>query len=233
MNSENTHNILVFCVALNGYDRIYQGCIKSQRHYAKQQGYCYRLISHQASVSITASAWVKIPLLIQALEQGYDWVAFIDADCQIKPQTPSLQSLEISGKSLYMADGFSGRINSGVMISKNDPQLHAFLQLIYDNCDKTFPETDWGENGHLIHFAKNWAGIHKLDRRWNNNAEPELQDYIRHYSAGGPMRCLYSGDITEKIWRWVYKLISLFKRHKYLVQSETKAAVYALLQDIN
>ena len=224
-------NTLVFCVALNGYNQIYRQCIDSHKNYAKQHGYQYVLIDHPND-SITATVWLKIPLLIQALNKGYDWVAFIDADCHINPHTPPLQSLEKKDKSLYMAKGFSGNINSGVIIAKQCVQVRTLLQQIFDNCNRSLPEADWGENGHVIHYAQNWAGLSILDRHWNNNAEPDLQDYIRHYSAGGPMRCLYPSTKTEYIWRCLYRFSSFFKRRKYIEQSKIKDAVLALLQRI-
>lgn len=224
-------NILVFCVALNGYKQIYQQCIDSHKRYAKQHGYQYLLVDHPNG-SITASVWLKIPLLIQALDNGYDWVAFIDADCYVNPNTPAIQSLEKKDKSLYMARGFSGNINSGVIFAKQCIRVRNLLQKIYDNCNHQFPETDWGENGHVIHYAQGWTGLSILDQRWNNNTDPDLDDYIRHFSAGGPMRCLYPSTVTERLWRYLYRLFNCFKRNKYLPQHQVKSRVSNLLRRI-
>jgi len=231
MNKAN--NILVFCVALNGYERIYKSCIESQRKYAARHGYQYRLINRPGNASITASAWLKIPLLIEALNKGYKWIAFIDADCLIKPDTPSLQSLEKKDKYLYMGQGFSGRVNSGVIILKQDIRVLDLLKRILENSNTEVPEADWGENGHLIHYTKNWRGLHILDRRWNNNAEPLLQDFIRHYSAGGPMRSIYPASTSETIWRLFYRCTRLLKRGKYLPRPHTLDAVNLLMQRVN
>lgn len=224
-----TSNTLVFCVALNGYERIYESCIESQREYAARHDYQYRLINRPGNASITASAWLKIPLLLEALLSGYEWVAFIDADCQIKPETPALESLEKEGKCLYMGQGFSGRVNSGVIIAKNETRIIDLFERILENSNNEVAESDWGENGHLIHFTKDWDGLHILDRRWNNNAEPLLKDYIRHYSAGGPMRELYPASRSEAIWRFIYRWTRVLKRRKYLPREQTHDAINQLM----
>jgi len=225
------NNILILCVALNGYSRTYKQCIDSHKKYAQQHNYQYCLIDHP-STSITASVWLKIPLLIKALDKGYDWVAFIDADCCVNAHTPALATLEQSSKSLYMVKGFSGNINSGVIIIKQCLSVRCLLQKIYDNCSHSLPEADWGENGHVIHYAQNWPGLLILDRCWNNNAEPDLQDYIRHYSAGGPMRYLYPSNRTETIWRYLYRIMNLFDRYKYIERKHIKKAVNTLLSQV-
>jgi hypothetical protein len=231
MNDKNS-TVLVFSLGLNSYDRMYQQCIESQREYAARFGYDYRLINKPQKTSITASAWLKIPLLIRALEQNYEWVAYIDADCEIKAKTPAIVNLAVKGKSLYMANGFSGRINSGVIIVKNTAAVKVLLQTIYQHCTENVPEADWGENGHIIHFASQWEGLQILDSRWNNNANPELDDYIRHYSAGGPMRALYPATFSEKMARFLQNLKNRINRKKYLPRNETFVAVEQLFNQV-
>jgi Nucleotide-diphospho-sugar transferase len=232
MKSINNKNVLIFCVGLNNYDRMYQRCIESHRKYAEREGYRYQLINKPGKASITASAWLKIPLIIKALENGYDWVAFIDADCEIKSEMPPLESLLVEDKYLYMANGFSGRINSGVMIIRNSEEVKNLFRTIYKHSNEEVPNADWGENGHLIHFASRWEGLQLLDTRWNNNFKPDLQDYIRHYSAGGPMRSLYPANRVEKTVRFCQYFKNKLNRKKYLPRHQTYQAIDSLVQQV-
>lgn len=224
--------LLIICVALNGYGRIYSQCIESQRKYASKQGYSYQLIDQSVNASITACAWLKIPLLIEALKQDYDWVVFIDSDCWVDIKTPPLESLYMEGKFIYMAQGFSGRINSGVIITRKHNSVLAMLEKIYANCNKALAEADWGENGHIIHYLTGWKALYILDQRWNNNADPSRQDFIRHYSAGAGMRGLYPATLADTFWRYFYRMKMYFRRNKFISRSETKQAVENLLYQV-
>lgn len=231
MNQKKSH-VLIFSSGLNNYDRIYQQCIKSHQDYANKFGYDYRLVNKPQTASITASAWLKIPLLIKALEENYEWIFYIDADCKINSAAPALEMLAVENKSLYMAKGFSGRINSGVIIVKNSEQIKNLFKTIYLHCNENVPYAEWGENGHIIHFAEAWQGLQILDRKWNNNANPELQDYIRHFSAGGPMRALYPATYSEKMIRWIQYVKNCLNRKKYLPRDEIFEAVEQLFNQV-
>ncbi len=107
----------------------------------------------------------------------------------------------VEGKDLYLANGFSGRANSGVIIVRSSERVVSLLSTMYVNALNPLPAEDdvgWGENGHVIHYAKDYEGLQVLDQRWNNNFAPELEDYFRHYSAG-PMRKFYKFTTFEKI----------------------------------
>lgn len=195
--SEST---LMFSMAFNGYDVLYNKCVRSQRAYARQRGYTYCLVNRPRWTSLTREcAWLKIALMITGLERGYDWVFFIDTDAEVKPHTPPIQSLAEPGKSVYLVPGWSGRVNSGVLIARNTADAAALFRRILENADRPVPEEDaisWGENGHVIHYAKHQPCVKICDRAWNNNAQPEMPDYIRHYS-NGPMR-----DTYTQAWVW-------------------------------
>jgi hypothetical protein len=94
-----------------------------------------------------------------------------------------------------------------VIIVKNSPEVRALFQRILDGAQKPLPPEDdvgWGENGHIIHFAKNSPLLEIIPPQWNNNHDPALADYLRHYSAG-PMRPLYAPRPTEKAWAMLGK----------------------------
>ncbi|QCN97413.1 hypothetical protein D3093_19420 (plasmid) [Azospirillum argentinense] len=211
-------DILVFSVALNHYDRIYDRNIASHRAYAARHGYDYVCVSRPAWTTVTEAVWLKIELLRSSLAKGYRWVLFVDADCELRATAPRVESVSKPDKSVYLAAGFSGNVNSGVIIARNDPAAAAFFDTVLDASSRPVPEMDWGENGHVIHVAKRSDTVGHLDCRWNNNADPSLEDFVRHYSAGGPMRPLYSmGLIARAIQLAVrvrLKLLKLVGRHQ-------------------
>ncbi|MBF9237485.1 DUF273 domain-containing protein [Hymenobacter sp. BT683] len=185
---------LVLSIALGGYDLVFRNCIKSQQDYCDRLGYEYRLItdSHY-KLTASVSSWLKIVLIIKALKSGYDTIFFIDADCLVRPHTPGIEQIVADTESIYVAQGYSGRINAGVIIVKNTPQSLAFFQNILDKCEIKVPQDDYAlyENGHMIHYGKNSPEIKIIPRLlWNNNSEIDEKSYVQHYS-GGPLRAVY------------------------------------------
>ncbi len=184
------HRTLVFSVAFNGYDSIWAKPLRSQKAYATSKGYDYTLLGQGVTTPLAMeSAWMKIPLLIAAMDAGYDWIAFIDADAEIKERCPSLDTLAQGDKSVFLANGFSGRPNTGVIIVRNSPSARRFLKAGLNIAGQRLPPKDrvgWGENGEVIHLARKSGCVAIIDGRWNNNHQTELEDYIRHYT--GPMR---------------------------------------------
>ena len=69
-----TSRTLVFCIALNHYDRIYDRNMASHRAYAARHGYEYVLVRKLPATTVREAVWLKIALIARALEQGYDWV---------------------------------------------------------------------------------------------------------------------------------------------------------------
>ncbi|TWA76113.1 hypothetical protein FBZ85_10916 [Azospirillum brasilense] len=189
---------LVFSVALNHYDRIYDRNIASHRLYAARHGYDYVCVSRPAWTTVTEAVWLKIELLRSSLAKGYRWILFVDADCELRAAAPKVESVSKPDKAVYLAVGFSGNVNSGVIIARNDPAAVEFFDAVLEVSSRAVPEMDWGENGHVIHVARRSETVDHLDRRWNNNADPTLEDFVRHYSAGGPMRPLYCMGLTAR-----------------------------------
>lgn len=191
---------LVFSIALEGYERLFKSCIKTHMEYCRVQQYEYVLINHAPRrLDPAEAAWLKVPLMKAALEGGYEWVAFIDADCDIRTHMPCFTkylSQVGEGKSIFMAPGFSGRINSGVIFVKRGSSSLAFFDTVIAHANDKVPRQDKApyENGHMIHFGKNNPVIHMLDHKlWNNNSELDDESYIQHYS-GGKLRSWYMNN---------------------------------------
>ncbi len=220
--------VLVLCVALNFYDLVYARNIESHRRYADRCDYSYKLVRWPVLASVHQSVWLKVPLIEAALTAGWDWVLFVDADCEIRPSAPRIETLADPEASVFLAPGFSGNPNSGVIVCCNRPEARAFFSTVIANAGKSVPEEDWGENGHIIHFAKHNSAFKAIDRAWNNNADPGMNDYIRHYSAGGPMRPLYRGGVASKAAQLVSRLIQKLRKLAG-ANAEPKATIDAWL----
>ncbi len=183
-----TDRVLVMSMACNGYQWRYRTLISSHRAYTLRHGYDYLLFDRPALTRMGPEcAWLKVPLLLSALQTGYDAVVWLDADTLVRHHCPALSELPHSDKTVFAARGYSMRLNSGVMILKQSVTAMAFLKHALFRATRPLPkeiDIGWGENGHLIDAAHQFDCVHYLDQRWNNNEDPLLDDYIRHYSAG-------------------------------------------------
>ena len=185
------NRVLVFSIAVQGYDRLFESCIETQRRYCRRCNYKYLLVDHAPRrLRPTEAAWLKIPLIRSALKAGYEWVVFIDADCDVRNSTPCfpeyLNTLE-GNKSVFLTPGFSGRINAGVVFAKNSTASVEFFQSMIFHADQPVPKEDRApyENGHMIFLGKSSPDVYLLEHNlWNNNSKLDDESYIQHYSQG-------------------------------------------------
>lgn len=200
---------LVFSIALRRYDVTFRACIDTQRAYCARAGYDYTLINEAPRpVEPVEAAWLKVALLRSALAAGRPWVTFLDADCEVRLHAPPFHTaLEADGGDVFVAHGFSGRINSGVVFVRNTEAAQAFLDILLDHADAEMPPEDRSgirfENGHFIHFGKSSPVVRILDHRlWNNNRALDESSYIQHYS-GGVLRPWYMENVAPRPGRVV------------------------------
>lgn len=181
-------NILVFSIALNGYQYIYKKFLRSHENYAKKINADYALIDSPKVVALgTECCWLKIPLILAAFERGYEYVLFVDADAFIQESAPDIRLFDKSQGFLYMAKGRSDRWNSGVIFAKKHAKSIQFFQSVVSNRHIKLNLDDsvgWGENGHIIRADKSHQIVKKLPLKWNNTFKHDLDDYIRHFNAG-------------------------------------------------
>lgn len=226
--------VLLFTIALNGYAELFSSCIETHREYCKKYGFACQVVRHApSSISAGNSAWLKIYLLREALKSHYNWVCFIDSDCEIRNHTPDFR-IEMSklshNASVYMAHGFSGRINSGVIFMKNTPKAMAYLNEVIKNKDNPVPDEDRApfENGHMIKYGKNNPDVEIISNKyWNNNIEFNPESYIQHYS-GGKLRPFYlkKHPLASKI----YQLKKKLKFHLHNKENENVIMVSDLIR---
>lgn len=204
---------LVYTIAQNGYGRAFTRCIRSQERYADRINARFAVIKKPAFVPHPAlSAWLKVPVMAHALEEGFSHVAYIDADCEVRDDAPDFTS-EFSSRSerVLMANGRSGRLNSGVMFAQGSPEAsHFFTSVRSSLTEKISDEARANlkyENGNIIHVANEIGGVGILEKKWNNTDEVGLHDHIRHFS--GPMAAEYRRSLMDEMfYRMIKKTIS-------------------------
>jgi len=217
-------SMLIFSLALNGYELLYKSYLESHRAYASrlQCDYVSVVKPHFSSLGVEC-CWLKIYLLQQALNAGYQHVLFLDADALVQPDAPDIRTEFNSQKSVYLARGYSGDYNSGVILVRNDNNAKLFIQSVIQHrfLDKK-ESVGWGENDSVIAVAENANYIETLSKRWNNTADEGLNDYIRHINFG-PLRTSKKRNVIHKfmsrftraLW-WGAKLLPRKRREKML-----------------
>lgn len=205
---------LILSIALGGYRKLFAPCIETHLNYCRRHNYRYALIDHLPITPTEAeSAWLKLPLVLSALHLAFDWIGFIDADCEVRPFCPQIDSVARPGKYIYMAHGVTQRFNSGVIILKHDDRVKSVIETIIANAAFPVPEIDQGpyENGHVIRFCKNNDIVAKLDDRWNNTSVLDDASFIQHYS-GGILRQHYLRNNTGIAYRVQNKVLQKLQR---------------------
>lgn len=198
-----TQSMLIFSVALNGYQWIYRDHLASQKAYAERIGANYQVVTKPLiSRSGVECCWYKLYLLVQAIQSGYKHVLFLDADCFVQPDCPDIREQCVDKNSIYMAKGYSQRFNSGVILAKGDSQALGFFNMVLASRDNTLLKKDsvgWGENGYIIACARGCQFIGALSNKWNNTCDVELNDYIRHENFG-PLRQNLALNLCHKLF---------------------------------
>jgi hypothetical protein len=220
------HNVLVFSIALNGYQWLYKDCIASHRRYVDRHGYTYQVVTRPYATSIGVECcWLKITLMIEALENGYDAVLFVDADAYVQSHAPKLSSVLLPNKFIYLAKSYSGRYNSGVLLIKNHSKVRLWLNTIVTaRHQPILAENDvgWGENGHIIEYTKHCQFVSTLNRSWNNTYDPDLNDYIRHFSFG-PLRTNLWLNLSHKA---LARLTKLFNKCQAFIETTSHSNLH-------
>lgn len=174
---------------MNGYRWAWRTCIRSQRRYAARFGFDYVCVDPPWTIPPADAAWLKLALLARVLERGhYAWTLFVDADAEVRAPCPDFRRSLADDCDVGLAAGHSGRPNSGVIVVRRGERSLAFVRAVLADHDGAVAPADAApyENGHVIKHAPAHATVGRLERRWNNTLDPNLDDWIRHYT--GPMR---------------------------------------------
>jgi hypothetical protein len=193
---------------MNGYGQAWRSCVRSHRRYAERSACDYVCVDLPWTVAATEAAWLKVALMVRVLEdRRYQWVLFVDADAMIRSSCPDFRAVAIPGPDIYLAQGHSGRVNSGVMVVRaSDASLRFFRELLSD-CENVVTGEDAApyENGHVIKHSRGNPTVGLIERRWNNTVDPDLDDYIRHFT--GPMAVeARLAPFSVRGWRCLWRL---------------------------
>lgn len=193
--------MIILCAASDDYIEKYKPCIDSQINYCKKYDYEYKLISGKKE----DRNWkrTKIDELKILLENTDSDVLLIDADCLIKDNCPMLTEF-LNNKSIYYANGHSGRLNSGFLYFKNCNKSLEFVKELQEKLKLPIPRgkgyfvSKTGENGHIIWIKSQWIEEGKdifknIGINWNCTL-PSKKDsaFILHFT--GPMKQEYIVD---------------------------------------
>ena len=219
-----SQSMLIFSVALNGYQWLYKSHLNSHRQYAQRIGAKYSVVSRPYfSRSGVECCWYKLFLLKRAIESGYKHVLFLDADSFVQDDCPDIRNECDNEHSVYMAKGYTQRFNSGVLLCKGNEQAAHFLQQVIGSREQVISETDsvgWGENGHVIACAKQNANIKELHHKWNNTHDLDLNDYIRHTNFG-PLRQNALLNLCHKTFNRITTLSTQIQTHLLHIPMDT------------
>ncbi len=153
-------------------------CIQRHMAYAASHNMDYWALQgglHRLHIP-EAGAWSKIDLMKMALEDGYEYVFWIDADATIMDFNTdlrdSVKDIHIGAcahdpaKSDYLKSlNIARHVNVGVMYLRNTEQTRSFIQAWYDS----YPGIPrWAEQGSFNNLLVNMPGIvTEIDDKWN------------------------------------------------------------------
>jgi len=148
---------------------------------ANHESYCARhdySYTHSTPQAERPAAWYKIPTILAAFEQGFEWVLWIDADA-VFTSNESLGSLiaKSFGKDLLCRADEQG-LNSGVMLLKNSKWVKQLLN------------TAWKQEDLIEHPWWEQAAIHRLLKEPTNEnhvlylAPSEINSYPDEWYDG-------------------------------------------------
>ncbi len=99
--------VLLLSLANQGYQFLYHSNLRSHQEYAERYEYDYQCLSRPVFSSLGAEVvWLKLYALRSALDKGYDWVVFIDADALMRRSAPAISGVHGAGGLVYMARGY-------------------------------------------------------------------------------------------------------------------------------
>lgn len=195
-----TGKTLLYSVALNGYGTSYKAAIRSHAAYAARLGADYVCVTKPFVNDPAIAAWLKVPLLETGLAAGRDWVGYIDADCIVRTEAPDFRDAISPGSmDVHLAEGRSGRVNSGVIFAKNSESSRSYVRTIMESMVQPISEEDRAglkyENGNFIYIDRTVAKADRLPLSWNNTYDASLHDYIRHFT--GDLRATYRRSVMD------------------------------------
>lgn len=207
---------LIFTIATNGYDEHFSVFIDGHSRLAALVGATHWVANKSPPWGISAhqSSWLKIGLCMVAFAKGYEQIAFLDADCEVRVMESPFECFDRSEGNVFMCHDFSNRLNCGLILAKRSSgALRLLLKVALGSLLPSFllPRGDRNayENGHVIYFWKREPDVHIIDSKWNwTTEEGSEKATIRHY---GGWQARPAEKRESLSWsRWHRRLVELF-----------------------
>jgi hypothetical protein len=139
------------------YKSIVKYSNKIKMDYCKRYLYDYRDDEDEGIVDKSRPlAWSKVNLISRCLEEGYEYVVWMDADAYIMNPDVRLENIIVNfskDKDMLMCIDTVDTLNSGVLFIKNTEWSKAFFKHLYTMTD-FINHSNW-EQGALIDMYKN------------------------------------------------------------------------------
>jgi len=145
-----------------------------QRHlaYCSSHGFDFWNIYGVPQPERTPGGWDKIFHINRALEDGYDFIAWLDTDAAIVGDVSLTEALTDDmhiGGCWHPANkefDIEGHINVGVLYFRNTPETRAFVNTW--NNSWPAPDPRWQEQGVFNNMASESGIVSKIDNKWNS-----------------------------------------------------------------
>jgi hypothetical protein len=140
---------LVVCSLALGeaYARTVLPALASQQYFAERRGLGYALLATPPAHLERPPAWMKIPLILNLLDQGFRRVLFIDADALVTDLgfDPDAVFPDAGGMGSITLAEDEGGVNTGVMFIEDGPATRRVLDLIWLN-DSDIHNSTWEQH---------------------------------------------------------------------------------------
>lgn len=144
-----------------------------QRHaaYAISHGYDYWHHIGNPCPDRDSGAWDKVKLILQAMNEGYEYIVWVDCDAAILGDEDLREALAGMpgdiGACLHDANGIPAHLNVGVLYIKNTEKAHQFVQDWWDSFPGSERWMDQGAFNELSNSEKYAGLVVRVNDRFN------------------------------------------------------------------
>jgi predicted O-methyltransferase YrrM len=168
---------------------------KIKKNYCEKNAYDYRDDEDEGIYDKSRPvAWSKINLIQRCLNEGYDYVVWIDADAYIMNPELKLESFIVNfskGKDILVTMDSVDTLNSGVMFIKNTNWSRRFFKHVY-SMTEFINHSNWEQGAIIEMYEKNMLDAQKhvillpksLQRLFNSYVPMyKNEDFIMHVAG--------------------------------------------------